>query len=81
MDAALYKHAVLGLIFFKYVSSAFEETWAGLRLRSRMMQTPRIQTSTGLSIFLGAEGSAVVLASTGARSVSVLVPSEGIFGM
>ena len=26
MDAALYKHAVLGLIFLRYISDAFEET-------------------------------------------------------
>ena len=30
MDAALYKHVVLGLIFLKYVSDAFEETRLGL---------------------------------------------------
>ena len=30
MDAALYKHVVLGLIFLKYVSDAFEETRVGL---------------------------------------------------
>ena len=38
MDAAEYKHVVLGLIFLKYISDAFEETraqleteeWAGL---------------------------------------------------
>ena len=32
MDAAEYKHAVLGLIFLKYVSDAFEETRAKLAL-------------------------------------------------
>ena len=32
MDAAEYKHVVLGLIFLKYVSDAFEETRAKLRL-------------------------------------------------
>lgn len=31
MDAALYKHVVLGLIFLKYVSDAFEETRVGLK--------------------------------------------------
>ncbi len=30
MDAAEYKHVVLGLIFLKYVSDAFEETRAQL---------------------------------------------------
>ncbi len=30
MDAAEYKHVVLGLIFLKYISDAFEETHAQL---------------------------------------------------
>ena len=30
MDAAEYKHVVLGLIFLKYISDAFEEQHAGL---------------------------------------------------
>ena len=30
MDAAEYKHVVLGLIFLKYISDAFEERHAGL---------------------------------------------------
>ena len=30
MDAADYKHVVLGLIFLKYISDAFEEAYAGL---------------------------------------------------
>ena len=30
MDAAEYKHVVLGLIFLKYISDAFEETHAAL---------------------------------------------------
>ena len=30
MDAADYKHVVLGLIFLKYISDAFEEHYAGL---------------------------------------------------
>ena len=28
MDAAEYKHVVLGLIFLKYISDAFQETYA-----------------------------------------------------
>lgn len=28
MDAAEYKHVVLGLIFLKYISDAFEEKYA-----------------------------------------------------
>ena len=31
MDAAEYKHVVLGLIFLKYISDAFEEAQAKLR--------------------------------------------------
>ena len=30
MDAAEYKHVVLGLIFLKYISDAFEEVYAKL---------------------------------------------------
>ncbi len=30
MDAAEYKHVVLGLIFLKYISDAFEEAYASL---------------------------------------------------
>ena len=33
MDAAEYKHVVLGLIFLKYISDAFEERHAQLRDR------------------------------------------------
>ena len=32
MDAAEYKHVVLGLIFLKYISDAFEERYEQLRL-------------------------------------------------
>ena len=36
MDAAEYKHVVLGLIFLKYISDAFEEAHAKLeKLKSR----------------------------------------------
>jgi type I restriction enzyme M protein len=35
MDAAEYKHVVLGLIFLKYVSDAFEEKHAALKLDKR----------------------------------------------
>ena len=34
MDAGEYKHVVLGLIFLKYVSDAFEETRAQLEAES-----------------------------------------------
>jgi type I restriction enzyme M protein len=33
MDAAEYKHVVLGLIFLKYISDAFEEKYADLKAR------------------------------------------------
>ena len=35
LDAAVYKHAVLGLIFLKYVSDAFEERWTELNTQFR----------------------------------------------
>ncbi len=38
MDAAEYKHVVLGLIFLKYISDAFEEQHA--RLMAEQAQTP-----------------------------------------
>jgi len=34
MDAAEYKHVVLGLIFLKYISDAFEEKYADLKARA-----------------------------------------------
>ena len=34
MDAAEYKHVVLGLIFLKYISDAFEERYARLERRA-----------------------------------------------
>ena len=34
MDAAEYKHVVLGLIFLKYISDAFEEAYAQLQRRN-----------------------------------------------
>ncbi len=33
MDAAEYKHVVLGLIFLKYISDAFDELYQGLKAR------------------------------------------------
>jgi len=43
MDAAEYKHVVLGLIFLKYVSDAFEEQHAKLDAEKAVL-TPRNQT-------------------------------------
>ena len=41
MDASLYKHVVLGLIFLKYVSDAFEETRLGLEAEVQGRRRPR----------------------------------------
>ena len=47
MDAAEYKHVVLGLIFLKYISDAFEEMHARSRPSGTRAPTRRIRTSTG----------------------------------
>ena len=47
MDAAEYKHVVLGLIFLKYISDAFEEQHAKLVAeQGARAPTPRTPTST-----------------------------------
>ena len=47
MDAAEYKHVVLGLIFLKYISDAFEEQHAELEARAvGRAPTPKTRTST-----------------------------------
>ena len=38
MDAAEYKHVVLGLIFLKYLSDKFEEKYYGSLIEMRMMK-------------------------------------------
>ena len=38
MDAAEYKHVVLGLIFLKYISDAFEEVYAELEAQPAQLQ-------------------------------------------
>ena len=52
MDAAEYKHVVLGLIFLKYISDAFEETYSRLEAEKgrRRRSWNRLSTSlpTGL---------------------------------
>ena len=45
MDAAEYKHVVLGLIFLKYISDAFEEQHAALTADKK--STPKTPTNTG----------------------------------
>ena len=46
MDAAEYKHVVLGLIFLKYISDAFEEKHADSKRRSPA-PIPKTPMSTG----------------------------------
>ena len=46
MDAAEYKHVVLGLIFLKYISDAFEEACAELEGEATRAPTRRIPTNT-----------------------------------
>ena len=48
MDAAEYKHVVLGLIFLKYISDAFEEQHARLGRSGQRALTRRTRTSTAL---------------------------------
>ena len=45
MDAAEYKHVVLGLIFLKYISDAFEAKHAELERRRLRVPTPKTRTS------------------------------------
>ena len=60
MDAAEYKHVVLGLIFLKYISDAFEERHA--QLRDGGLGRPRGPGRVpGLEPLLGPAGSAMVL--------------------
>ena len=51
MDAAEYKHVVLGLIFLKYISDAFLEKHNALR--DEPMPIPKIATNTPPPIFFG----------------------------
>ena len=53
MDAAEYKHVVLGLIFLKYISDAFEEQHAKLEARNRRAPTRKTRTSTVRSVSSG----------------------------
>jgi type I restriction enzyme M protein len=46
MDAAEYKHVVLGLIFLKYISDAFEAKHTELAKQRAEGPTPKIPTST-----------------------------------
>jgi type I restriction enzyme M protein len=46
MDAAEYKHVVLGLIFLKYISDAFEEHHATLQAERAQGADPEDPTNT-----------------------------------
>src|SRR3954468_193867 len=49
MDAAEYKHVVLGLIFLKYISDAFEERHSAL-LADRVRGADRDRTNAALAL-------------------------------
>jgi type I restriction enzyme M protein len=53
MDAAEYKHVVLGLVFLKYISDAFEEQHGRLEAERARAQTPKTRTSSGASASFG----------------------------
>ena len=54
MDAAEYKHVVLGLIFLKYISDAFAEAYAELKAQEDARElTPKTRTNTGLKVSSG----------------------------
>ena len=46
MDAAEYKHVVLGLIFLKYISDAFEEQHSGLQAEKSKGADPEDPANT-----------------------------------
>lgn len=43
MDPAEYKHVVLGLIFLKYISDAFEERYNQLKLLTAFQDSVKVQ--------------------------------------
>ena len=53
MDAAEYKHVVLGLIFLKYISDAFEAQHAQLEAEQAQGADPEDRTSTAPSTSSG----------------------------
>ena len=46
MDASEYKHVVLGLIFLKYISDAFDEVYEELKKIHPQTQTQKIKMNT-----------------------------------
>jgi hypothetical protein len=84
LDAAVYKHVMLGLIFLKYVSDAFEERQKELREQFQNPATsaphprPLSQRARGLKTvcpFLPGEGW-VSASATGAASSCSLTPAS-----
>ena len=71
MDAAEYKHVVLGLIFLKYVSDAFEARQRRSRRRSRRAPILRIRTSTPPRCLLGAGGGALAFLQARAKQPEI----------
>ena len=53
MDAAEYKHVVLGLIFLKYISDAFEEAYVKLEAERDQGADPETPTSTAPRAYSG----------------------------
>ncbi len=68
MDAAEYKHVVLGLIFLKYISDAFEAKHSELETQRAQGADPGPGRVRRGPHFLGAEGSPLV-SSEGQRAV------------
>ncbi len=68
MDAAEYKHVVLGLIFLKYISDAFEEQHAKLEAERAQGADPEDPDEyRALSIFWGARSARLRSTSTPSR--------------
>jgi type I restriction-modification system DNA methylase subunit len=52
LDAAEYKHVVLGLIFLKYISDSFDELYQKLeKEKKKTGADPRIKTNTQPSVY------------------------------
>lgn len=51
IDAAEYKHIVLGLIFLKYISDAFEELHERLKAEEARVPIPKTKTNTKLKMY------------------------------
>lgn len=72
MDAAEYKHVVLGLIFLKYISDAFEEQYAKLAAERSLGADPEDRDEyTGLNIFWVPPEARWAVLKAGARQPAV----------